>query len=334
MAKIEEHTDLLPRSAGRLMTKKMPVISPQATIKEVEDLLIKKTRELETVNYIYVIDNDHKLMGVISIKEVFRSPKATQVTQIMHKNIVSVKPHTDQSRVALLAIENRLKEIPVTDQDGRFIGVVPYDIILNVMNQEHIDDALKTAGIHQFKDAPQTITTASAESMVKKRLPWLFIGLGGSAIAALIISSFKEALESRLILAAFIPAVTYITDAVGTQSETILIRNAALEKNFRILKYLKREIIVGLALAFCLSVATALISYILWADGQLSFVLAITIFLSIIISMMIATLLPWFSARLKIDPAVVGGPLDTIVSDITSILVYFSVASLIFKILE
>lgn len=333
MVKVEEHTDLTSRSAGRLMSSKIPIIHPLATIREVEDMLIKKTGELESINYVYVTDGQKNLVGVISIKEVFRSPKNTRIDDLMDKNPIAVRPHTDQSRIALVAIEHRLKEIPVVDADNHLLGVVPYDVILNVLNQEHVDTALRAAGVHQFKSAEQTIVDASPVMLFKKRLPWLLIGLVGSAIAALVIGLFEGALKSQLLLAAFIPAVTYVADAVGTQSETIFVRSVALEKNFNFIRYLRREIIVGLMLASILSLTITFISLILWQNAAISAILALTFFISIVVSMTIAVLLPWFFVRWRIDPAVIGGPLDTILSDIASIAVYFSTATLLLKIL-
>ena len=333
MAKIEEHTDLSPRSAGRLMIIKIPVIHPGATIGEVEDMLIKKTADLESINYVYVTDSQKKLLGVISVKEIFRSPKNTNVAEVMDKDIVTVRPHTNQSRVALLAIEHRLKEIPIVDSDNHFLGVVPYDVILNILNQEHVEETLRTAGIHKFQDAGQNIVSASAGTLVKKRLPWLLVGLGGSAVAALVIGFFENEIKSQILLAAFIPAVTYIADAVGTQSETIFVRNVALEKNFSIIRYLKREVIVGFILSSILALVIGFLSLVLWHNQAISAILALTFFISIVISMTIAIILPWLFAKWRIDPAVIGGPLDTILSDIASIVVYFSTATFLFKIL-
>lgn len=331
MQKLEEHTDLTLRSAGRLMIAKIPTIHPNATISDAETWLLKKAKELETINYIYVTGAERKLEGVISIKEVFRSPKNTLVSDLMKKNPIAARPHTDQTRVALLAIENNLKEIPVVDAENKLLGVVPYDAILNVLIQGHVEEALGAAGISKFSAPAQSIIKASAGTVIKKRLPWLVIGVLGSIVAAGIIGYFQSALEERLLLALFIPAIAYIAGAVGTQSETIFVRSIALDKNFNFGRYLRREALISLGLAVPLGALAALAAFFFWQAPDISIILAITIFISVFISMMVAVLQPWIFAKAKIDPAVIGGPLDTIVSDISSILIYFLVATMLFN---
>lgn len=325
----EVHNDLSARSAGRLMVQKVPSIHPLATIAEVEELLLKKTKDLETINYIYVTDTAGKLVGAISVKEVFRLPKNTEVSKMMTKELVTVRPHTDRERAALLAIEYSLKEIPVVDSEGKFLGVVPYNAILHTLHQEHIEDMLRSAGIHKFSDPSETILTASAGTLIRKRLPWLLLGLGGSALAAAIIGSFEAALKSQLLLAAFIPAVTYIADAVGTQSETIFIRTVAIDRSFAFKKYLLRELKIGLGLSLILAIVMTALSYVLWQSLTISITLGLSFSVSILFAMFVAIFLPWFFSRLRVDPALIGGPLDTIVSDVVSIIIYFSIANLI-----
>lgn len=333
MVKPEEHKDLGPRSVGRLMIFKMPVIHASATIAEVEEMLLKKTRDLETINYVYATEGE-KLVGVISIKEIFRLPKAAKISERMKKDLITVRPHTDRDRATLLAIEHNLKEIPVVDSENRLLGVMPYDAILRALREEHIEDVLSTAGVHSFQDPSRNITNASALTLVKKRLPWLLMGLGGSALAAAVIRYFNDALQNQILLAAFIPAVTYIAGAVGTQSETIFIRTAAIDKGLKFANYLWKELRIGLVISIILAVAMFLISFIFWQTPVVSIILGISFLAATLISMFVAVLLPWLSSRFRVDPAMSGGPMDTIISDILSIIIYFAVANVIFGLLS
>ncbi len=329
-----EHTDATSRQAGKLLVTNIPTVKENETIAEAESFIIKNSKELETINYIYAISDKNELRGVVSIKELFRSPKSTKISDIIRKDPVCVRPHTDKSRVALLAFENNLKEIPVTESDGRLLGVVPYDRILKILNEEHIEQVLKAAGINKFEKQAETIIGASSFTIIKKRLPWLMMGIAGSTLAAAIISYFESSLEKIILLALFIPAVTYISDAVGTQSETIFIRTIALDKNFKLSKYLKREFLVWIGMAIPLSILIFAISILFWNSFIVSLTLFITVLISILLSMMTAVVQPWFFAKIKIDPAVIGGPLDTIVSDLLSIVVYFSTATILLNLLQ
>ncbi|MEK7555157.1 MAG: CBS domain-containing protein [Patescibacteria group bacterium] len=317
--------------AEELMTESIPTVRPSATIAEAESFLLKNTAKLETINYIYVTEENGRLLGVLSVKEVFRAPKTKLVSEIMAKDLITAKPQTPVNRIAMLALNHRLKDIPIVDGDGNLKGVVPYDAILSIFHEEHVGDALRSAGIHHIRGAFGTMVHASVFSLVKKRIPWLLAGLGGSAVAAIIIGSFENLLAEQIILAAFIPAITYLSDAVGTQSETLFIRTAAIERDFRFAAYLLKDILTGVVISFVLAVVMAIITLAIWQTPEVSIILALSIFLSVQLSMFTAVVLPWAFSKFRVDPAVVGGPLDTIVSDVVSIVVYFTFANIIFK---
>lgn len=326
MNKLEDHRDLTPRSAGRLMILKIPAIHTQATIAEVEEMLLKRTRDLETINYIYVTEAE-KLMGVISVKEVFRLPKNRKIAEVMKKEVVTVRPHTDRERAALLAIEHNLKEIPVVDSENKLLGVVPYDVILRALREEHIEDILQFAGVHRFKDAARDIINAPALVHFKKRLPWLIVGLLGGLVAAGIVNFFESALKVQIILASFIPAVAYMADAVGAQTQTIFIRSLALDQRLNFLKYLWREAKIGLAISVLLSAIVTLLAYLLWSPPFLAVILGLSFLATILAAMAVAIFLPWMFTKFNIDPAIASGPFATIIRDILSLLIYFAIAS-------
>jgi magnesium transporter len=312
------------------MISEIPSATPGTTIAEVERVILQHAQRLQTINYIYIISREGKLDGVISIKELFRLPKITRVADVMKKNIISVRPHTDEMRVARLAIEHKLKEIPVVDAENHFEGVVPYDAILKVLSDGHIEDTLRAAGIHGFNAPQEILDNASPFTLFKKRIPWLLVGLGGTAITAAIIGYFEGTLQTQILLASFIPAVTYLSGAVGMQSETLFIRTAALDHGFKFKTYFTKDLRTGLFLAIALSVAMSSLSYIFWQNAAVSLTLLLSLFFGTFISMIIAIALPWSFGKFRVDPAMVGGPLDTIVSDTASVAIYFAIANLIF----
>ena len=321
-----------PESAGRLMVKEVPAVLDSATIGEIESLLLKKAKDFETINYIYLIDSAGRLTGVLSVKDIFRLPKNSGAAEAARKKIIVVRPHTDQERAAILAIRHNLKAVPVIDAQNRFLGVVPSDAILNILHQEHIEDALRSAGIGKFKDPAGELAAASAFLHFKKRLPWLIVGMLGGILAALVVSSFEGIINEMLILAAFIPAVVYMADAVGVQSQTLFIRRLAIDRGFDLKEYLNREVAVGAALAVALAVLVVLFSLFFWKSAVLSLILGISFFATIAMAVAAAIGLPWIFCVLKYDPAVASGPFATVIRDILSILIYFAVASLVLKI--
>jgi len=321
-------------SAGKLMAVKVPIAVSSATIADIEKILLQKTKEFETINYIYIIDKNKKLKGVISIKDVFRLPKITPVSQVMVKgeNIVSVRVHTDQERVALLALRHNLKAIPVVDKECHILGVVPSDVILNILHNENIEDVLRFAGVHKFKDPAVNIIKASTAIHFRKRLPWLILGLLGGVVAAFVVGFFESALRIHLVLAAFIPAVVYMADAVGSQTQIIFVRSLALDHKLNLKKYIWREVRVNFLLALVLGVTIFVISLLWVKSSLLGAIFGVSIFLTILAAMAVAIFLPWLFSKIEYDPAIASGPCATIIRDILSLLIYFSIAQVMLNI--
>jgi len=180
-----------PDSAGRRMIKEVPLAFPEERIFDVKKMLFEKMKELETINYIYVVDKEKKLVGVFSIKEVFRKPEETKVREIMQTKIVRAHPYTDQEKVAILALTHNLKSIPVVDRDGRLLGVVPPDIILEILHSEHIEDILRLTGVQNSVYFPARVMKVPAGILAKARIPWLIVGLFGGIFAAQIANFFE-----------------------------------------------------------------------------------------------------------------------------------------------
>ncbi len=317
---------LRPDSAGRIMITNVPVILASASMGDIETLLLKEAGNFETINYIYVVNEENKLSGVLSIKEFFCLPKTASVSEIMQKELIAVRPHTDQERVALLAIKHNLKAIPVINQENLFLGVVPSDVILNILHQEDIEDLLRSAGIRMFKDPARDLITASTFVHFKKRLPWLLVGLLGGLAAASLVGFFEHILSEMLILAAFIPAVVYMADAVGAQTQTIFIRSVAIDQKLDFKKYILREAAVGFFLATALGILVSLFSLMWWEPPILGIILGLSFFITIITAIAVAIILPWILLRWGYDPALASGPFATVIRDILSIMFYFIIA--------
>ncbi len=316
-------------SAGRKMIKAVPTAYSEQRILDIKNMLFDKMKKLETINYIYVINKKEELIGVFSVKEIFRSPEQTKVREIMKKEIIKVRPYTDQEKIAISALKNNLKSIPVVDKNNKFLGVIPSDIILDILNSENIEDFLKIAGIHS---PLQKILKGSTLYLTKVRLPWLIFGLLGGIFAAWIIAFFEEPLRTNFILAAFIPLILYVASAVGTQTETLFIRNLVLDSRLAITKYLLREIKTGFLMALILGVLLSLIS-VFWFSSPyyIGIILGISLFLTILMAILIGVFIPWLLQKFKKDPAIGSGPFGTIIRDILSLVIYFLITAFLLR---
>jgi magnesium transporter len=327
-------------SVARKMVEKdsVPVVFESQTISEALKYLEERIHHFETINYFYAVNSERKLVGVVSIKEIFSNLKSpeTKISEIMEKKMIMVFPDTHPEKVALLAIKHSLKAIPVVRKDRTLFGVVPSDVILNILHEESTKDILQSAGIGNFKngenDMAKKIIGASSFVHFKKRLPWLLVGLAGGIMAVFIVGFFEQALKTYLILAFFIPLVVYIADAVGAQTQTLYIRSIALNSNLPFSKYIKREAKVGLALALFLGLAIMIFSMLWWKIFVVGVILGISIFITVIASMAVAIFLPWFFEKSNYDPAIASGPFATVVRDIMSLLIYFGVAQIMLSI--
>lgn len=330
--KTEEVIKAFPRkTAGHVLTENFPKVFVGSTVKDIEDLLLKKTALFETIDYVYVVDREGVLRGVVSIKELFRTPKNLPVDEVMKKELVVAHPFTHQERIVYLALKHNLKEIPVVDDLKKLIGIVTYDTILSIFNEEMHEDMLQFGGIYHKVENGFMSLNAPAGLMVKNRLPWLVVGVVGGVFTATIVSSFEETLENLPALAAFIPVLAYLSDAAGTQSETLSVRTMALDPKISFKKYFSREFIVALILALVCGLLLAFAAAIIWNKPILGLIVGTSMFLSIFAAVFISTSLPFLFKKLRLDPALGSGPIATMISDISTITIYFLIASSMLK---
>ena len=319
-------------TAGRLMITNVPVVLLDFTIKQTEELLLKKVKKYETINYIYVTHKNGKLAGVISIKDILRQPKRTMVSQIMTKDLVVAHPYTDQERVAYLALKKNIKAVPIIDKDEIFLGVVPNDAILEITYDEAHDDLLSLAGVAHLKPIGEGLDdtmSLSLATLLKHRLPWLLIGVIGGIFTAQIIGLFEKTLEANIILASFIPLIVYMGGATLAQTQAFFIRDLAINPKLKFSKYLIKQLFVTFAIALFTSVLIFLIGKFFYPNSAVIEVLAMALFAAIISSIITGLLVPFIFSRFKLDPANASGPIATIIQDLMGVTLYFFIASLL-----
>jgi magnesium transporter len=320
----------LDQIAGARITTKFLSVSGDELSWNVKQMITGRAKELEVLDYVYVIDDQGKLLGVVSLKEILRSEENTKMLNLMKSHPVSVDFHTDQERLIYLVLEHDLKALPVVDTEEHLKGIVPYHAILKVFHHEYREDILRSGGIqHRMREIEDMTTPAS--KLVRARLPSLVLGLLGGLFAAYMITGFEQVLGSYLALAAFIPVMVYLSDAVGTQSQTLIVRMIALQPDFSVRKYMTRELKIGGVLGIIFAILLFVAGTLGWGGLYIGFVVGSSMFLSIIFQALMAAYLSATLARRKIDPALASGPLTTIISDVTSLALYFAIASVLLR---
>jgi len=313
------------RTAGRLMVSQVPVIGVGLTVAEVEKLLISETKNFVSINYIYVVDSQRHLVGVLSVKEVFRSPKNSLVKDLMVAQVVSVRAHTDQERAALLALKHNIKEMPVVDKEENFLGIVSSDEIMRILDSEAVENVLRMGGILGNLGL-DNVFSLSIGKLLKHRLPWLFFGLLGGLVAAGIVNSYEETLQRNIILAAFIPLIVYMASAVGTQSLAFIVRDIAINPKLNFAKYFFKNVLVTGLISFFVSIGLYFASLFIFHESLVSYTLGVALFLASLSSLFTGLVVPYLFSKLHVDPANASGPIATIIQDIISISIYFGVA--------
>lgn len=314
------------------MTDRVPIVSPGDKIGAITTHLQQNVAQFESISFIYVLDSQRHLVNVLSIKDIYRHPAEKSVSDIaMDRPLFSVTPDTSQEAVAHLAVQNKLNHIPVIDHDGRFLGAILPDTLLNTLERENREDIFRLAGVHPEQATYDDIFKISVRRSLWHRLPWLLIGLVGGILVAELIEGFTVTLEENLVLAAFIPLIVYMSDAVGTQMEAFAVRDFAVHLKINFAKYFWRQYSIVLLIALLASAAFFAIGLVLYQDFMVTTVLALALFIAINSSVLTGLLIPFVCRKLKLDPANASGPIATILQNVISITIYFTVATWLLK---
>jgi magnesium transporter len=245
----------------------------------------------------------------------------------MATELVTVRPHADQERVVHLALAHNLKAVPVVDKNGGFLGAVLSGTLLQTLYREVSEDMLRLAGIKRSEAMFDNVLKIPLGRSLEHRLPWLLLGLLGGLLAAGIIGRFEHTLAQNLVLAAFIPLMVYMADAVGTQMEAFVIRDLAVNPGLNFLAYLLRHLLVTVLIGIIASILLAAISWFLYGGVKIGLVLGLALFFGISSSVLTGLCIPYMFGRLRLDPANASGPVATIIQDLLSVTIFFLIAS-------
>ena len=325
---IEEIMAYPQDSAGSMMATDVFTLYQNTTCGDALKTL-QDQQEAEMVFYLYITDEDDSLVGVASLRALATTPSNTLLKDIMEKRVHSVRPETDQEDVAQIVAQYNYLAVPVIDGDGRLLGIVTVDDVVDVIREEATEDFLQMAGAGKDRE----ILLKSSWENAKVRLPWLFASWIGGVMAAYIIGKYENMLESMIALAAFIPIIIGMGGNIGTQSSTIIVRGMAtgrieIGNEFKVLlKELKVGLILGVLYGIMLGIFANF--KFLGSDPMLGVVVGLSICSSMLLATAVGTFTPLILRKLDIDPAVATGPFVTTSIDILGVLLYFMIAGLL-----
>lgn len=314
-----------PGTAGHVMTTSYVGLDEKMTAQEAIDSVRGAASETEAILYLYVVDVDRQLLGVVPIRRLVSTPPDTLVSEIMIHEPISTDVEADQEEVAQLVARYDLLAIPVTDVDGTMAGVITVDDVIDVITEEATEDMYHLAGLSE-----EDRVFSSARVSFQKRLPWMMVNLFTISCAAAVVGMFEQTLERVVALAAFLPVVAGMGGNSGIQSLTIVTRAIALgELEFSTgLRAMAKEFGVSLAIGAVTGVFAGLLAWG-WQGNPF---LGVVLFIALVATMGIAGFLgagvPLLLKALRLDPALGSGVIVTTVTDAFGFLTFLGLATL------
>jgi magnesium transporter len=273
---------------------------------------------------VLVTDEANRYLGVAEIGNLISAPSAATVGDLVRRSWPCVEPHLDQELALEAAAAAGVATLPVVDEAGHPLGCIPAARLLEIAAAEHREDVHRMAGItretrlrrHALEDAPSR--------RFARRMPWLLVGLGLSTVGTAIMVGFKQTIEVNIAAAFFIPAIVYLTDAIGTQTEAIAVRGLSVaERPFPVL--LLGEIATGGLIGAALGALATAGILLAFGDLRLALGVGLTLIVAGALASVIGLALPWSLSRIGVDPALGSGPVATILQDVLTLLVYFTI---------
>lgn len=314
-------------SAGSIMTIEFVDLKKHMTVEEALAHIRATGVDKETINNCFVIDEVRRLEGVVSIRKLILSDSKAIIDDIMSTDILYANTSDDQEKIALLFKKYDLTTLPVVDNENRLVGIVTIDDIVDIIDEENTEDLHKMAAIQPFEDE---YLKTNAFTLAKHRIVWLLVLMLSATLTGSIIQKYEGMLQSAVILATFIPMLMDTGGNSGSQSSTLVIRGMALGEicTSDILKVLVKETKVGIIAGSVLAIVN-FFRLILFSkmDTLISATVSLTLLFTVIIAKLAGGLLPIIAKKVRLDPAIMAGPLITTIVDVLALAVYFSLAT-------
>ncbi len=316
-------------SVGRQMTSKYVKVKSDWTVERAMRHIRKFGFSAETVNVIYVVDDNEKLIDDLRLTQLILANPQDKIGDITDDSFVALNAFDDQEVAVKMFSKYDRVALPVMDSEGVLIGILTVDDVIDIAREEATEDFHKGAAVAPLKT---TYRETSVWSLFSKRIAWLIILVFVNLLSSGVIEYYEEVLASAIALAFFIPLLIDSGGNTGAQSATIMVRSLAMGdvKLSHWLRVTGKEIFVGLALGLGMGFASAVLG--LFRGGwEIGLVVGLSMVAIVLVANLIGTILPFLLTKFKIDPAVASSPLITTIVDVTGLLIYFSIAAIVFQ---
>jgi magnesium transporter len=311
-------------TAGGIMEAETAAVSEESTIGDAISLVRSKADEIENMQNVYVLDRNGRLRGKVPILDLLLHDTGEKVLDVMQENVVAVPVDMDQEEVASLFGKYDEFTIPVVDRDGRLVGRITADDILDVVEEEATEDIARIAGTDE-----EEIGETSPFKISRARLPWLIVSVIGEAVNAVVMSRFTLSIETMVALVFFIPLLLNTAGSTGVQAAVVVVREIAVGHDSvgRVWRRVFRELQVALLNDLVLGIILFAVVTIWQGEVGLGLLLWVTLICVTCVSAFLGAIVPLTMHRAKIDPAIAAGPFITVSSDVVGLLIYMVIAT-------
>lgn len=318
-------------SAGSIMTDEFVDLKENMTVAEAFDKIRKVGVDKETIYTCYVLTEDRKLLGTLTVKELLLSKMTDNIKDLMNLNVISGTTLEDQEDVANKLKKYDLLALPIVDNENRLVGIITIDDAIDVLEEESTEDFQKMAAI---TPNDEEYFKTSIFKHAKSRILWLLFLMISATITGKIITGYETAFEAVPLLVAFIPMIMGTGGNCGSQASTLIIRGLATNeiRTKDILKAIWKESRIAVLVGIVLAIVNGIIVMWQYQDLNLAIVVGITLIFTVLLAKVLGCVLPIFAKKVHLDPAIMASPLITTIVDICSVLIYFVVATAILKI--
>ena len=319
-------------TAGSIMTSDYATLSPDITAGEAVERLRQAAPDKETIYYAYVVNRSRRLIGFVSLKDLIVARRDTRVRDLLHEDLVSIRADEDQEEAVRKIRKFDLIALPVVNRDGSIVGIITHDDVIDIVSQEHTEDIEKLAAIGGSHEEGRYLQTSSWQHYLK-RVGWV-VGLGIMGIGAgAIVQGFTPLLTKYAALAAYMPMLAAAGGNTGNQSAAMVVCGLATQEITQkdLPRLLRKEFFVSLLLGTALALVVGLFAWLFRHDSAIALVVACSLCAQVVTAVLVGVLLPMGAVRLKLDPAVVASPALATVVDLTGLLLYFSIATVLLR---
>lgn len=334
LMRVDQSADVLDQlqfdedTAGRIMTPNVFALHEDMTVSEAIATLQRKSDELEMVFYVYVVDDRHHLVGVVSLRELLLNPPSMPLKKIMTTDVISLPTSADQEEVARIVGQYNLVAVPIVDEDNRLVGMVTVDDVVDVIREEATEDIYSLAGV----DTEERVTTPPLRSL-RLRLPWLHVNLITAILASTVVYLFQGTISQVVALAVLMPIVAGMGGNAAIQTLTVTVRGLALgeltwDNSKRIIF---KEVLVGIGNGVVLGVVVAIVAWLWFGRPILGLVIGLAMIINLLVAALMGILIPLVLKRLRADPAVASGIFVTTFTDVCGFFSFLGLATLFLR---